>query len=178
MGEKAPGVPDVIKLQHQIRTNTADLQDFVADLGKWESEIQKKDTQLKTTGPADKEKEKGNTAFAMSNYAEAIECYSRSLELNPRNAIVFANRAMALLKINKFVEAESDCDKSIEIDKKYAKVWGARSIALILGVSHVFLVFVGVCSACDGSTGPEALCRSHSRFEDGNMEFIALHFRV
>ena len=41
---------DAIRLQHTIRKNAEEMQDYVADLQKWESEITKKDSQLATKG--------------------------------------------------------------------------------------------------------------------------------
>jgi len=42
----------------------------------------------------------GNKYFKEGKYVQAIDCYSRSIALQP-TAVAFANRAMALLKIRR-----------------------------------------------------------------------------
>lgn len=44
----------------------------------------------------------GNEYFKQKKFAEAIECYSRSIGLSP-TAVTFANRAMAYLKLRRQV---------------------------------------------------------------------------
>ena len=44
----------------------------------------------------------GNEYFKQKKFAEAIECYSRSIGLSP-TAVAFANRAMAYLKLRRQV---------------------------------------------------------------------------
>uniref|UniRef100_A0A0E0KY00 Uncharacterized protein n=1 Tax=Oryza punctata TaxID=4537 RepID=A0A0E0KY00_ORYPU len=46
------------------------------------------------------EKEQGNEYFKQKKFAQAIECYSRSIGLSP-SAVAFANRAMAYLKLRR-----------------------------------------------------------------------------
>jgi len=48
------------------------------------------------------EKEQGNEYFKQKKFAEAIECYSRSIGLSP-TAVAYANRAMAYLKLRRQV---------------------------------------------------------------------------
>jgi tetratricopeptide (TPR) repeat protein len=42
----------------------------------------------------------GNEFFKQKKFAEAVECYSRSIALSP-TAVAFANRAMAYLKLRR-----------------------------------------------------------------------------
>ena len=44
---------------------------------------------------ANREKEKGNESFQTGNYSEALMYYCRSIELNPKAAAVYNNRALA-----------------------------------------------------------------------------------
>ena len=44
----------------------------------------------------------GNEYFKQKKFNEAIDCYSRSIALSP-NAVAFANRAMAYLKLKRLV---------------------------------------------------------------------------
>lgn len=43
--------------------------------------------------------------------------------------MVYANRAMALLKVNDNQRAEEDCTKTIELDNTFIKAWQRRGAA-------------------------------------------------
>jgi tetratricopeptide (TPR) repeat protein len=70
----------------------------------------------------------GNKYFKEGKYVQAIDCYSRSIALQP-TAVAFANRAMALLKIRRYVDAEVDCTEAIELDDHYTKAYSRRGTA-------------------------------------------------
>ncbi|XP_043722979.1 RNA polymerase II-associated protein 3-like [Telopea speciosissima] len=74
------------------------------------------------------EKELGNEYFKQKKFKEAIDCYSRSIALSP-TAVAFANRAMACLKMKRFVEAESDCSEALNLDDRYVKAYSRRATA-------------------------------------------------
>lgn len=77
------------------------------------------------------EKDKGNEFFKRGKYDEAIACYTVGIENDPSNAILPANRAMALLKKNQLAAAEADCDLAISIDSTYIKAYLRRGSARI-----------------------------------------------
>ena len=74
-------------------------------------------------------KEKGNEFFKQGKWEEAVECYTKGLQHDSLNAVIFANRAMALLKLQKYGAAVSDCDCSIELDDTYTKAYLRRATA-------------------------------------------------
>ena len=74
-------------------------------------------------------KEKGNDFFKKGKWEEAVECYTRGLQHDSLNAVLFANRAMALLKLKKYAAALVDCDCSIELDDSYTKAYLRRATA-------------------------------------------------
>ncbi|KAF9347747.1 hypothetical protein BGX26_000795 [Mortierella sp. AD094] len=78
---------------------------------------------------ANAEKEKGNEFFKKSQYQKAIEHYSASMALDPSNSVLPINRAMALLKLERFVEAERDCTLGLKLDSKNVKALWRRGIA-------------------------------------------------
>ena len=47
---------------------------------------------------AENERLKGNECVKAKSYAEAVGCYTRSLELDPEQPFTYSNRAMAYLK--------------------------------------------------------------------------------
>ncbi|XP_023643474.1 RNA polymerase II-associated protein 3 isoform X2 [Capsella rubella] len=74
------------------------------------------------------EKEQGNEFFKQKKFNEAIDCYSRSLALSA-NAVAYANRAMAYLKIKRYREAEVDCTEALNLDDRYIKAYSRRATA-------------------------------------------------
>ena len=75
------------------------------------------------------QKEKGNSFFKSGKWEDAVECYTKGLQLDSLNAVLFANRAMALLKLQKYGAAITDCDCSIELDQSYTKAYARRATA-------------------------------------------------
>lgn len=75
------------------------------------------------------EKNKGNECFKEGKYDKAIEYYSRAMELAPLDAILPANRAIALIKVNRFAEAEEDCNTSLKLDPTFVKAYHRRGTA-------------------------------------------------
>jgi tetratricopeptide (TPR) repeat protein len=74
------------------------------------------------------EKDKGNALFRQGKLDAAIEAYTRAMACDTRNAVLPANRAMALIKKGLMAAAEADCSVAIDIDATYAK---ARNNALL-----------------------------------------------
>ncbi|KAF9162941.1 RNA polymerase II-associated protein 3 [Actinomortierella ambigua] len=75
------------------------------------------------------EKEKGNAAFKKGDYNKAIEHYTVCMKLDPANAVYPINRAMALLKLDRFAEVEADCTTGLKLDPKNVKALWRRGIA-------------------------------------------------
>ncbi|KAF9918636.1 RNA polymerase II-associated protein 3 [Lobosporangium transversale] len=78
---------------------------------------------------ANAEKEKGNEFFKKGDFRKAVEHYSASMALDPFNAVLPINRAMALLKLKRFAEAENDCSLGLKLDNKNVKALWRRGIA-------------------------------------------------
>ncbi|KAG0335456.1 RNA polymerase II-associated protein 3 [Podila horticola] len=78
---------------------------------------------------ANAEKEKGNDFFKKGQFAAAVEHYSASITMDPTNAVLPINRAMALLKLERFSEAEQDCTLGLKLDSKNVKALWRRGIA-------------------------------------------------
>ncbi|KAL5035511.1 hypothetical protein BDV3_005417 [Batrachochytrium dendrobatidis] len=75
------------------------------------------------------EKEKGNEYFKRKNFKRAVQCYTKSIELNPADTVPIINRAMAHIKLFNWVKAESDCSLGLEIQPKNVKALWRRGIA-------------------------------------------------
>ncbi|KAI8336394.1 hypothetical protein EDC96DRAFT_524131 [Choanephora cucurbitarum] len=82
------------------------------------------------TEKAEAEKAKGNDYFVKKDYANAIQHYGQAIQLNPTVPVYFVNRAMAYLKLNRFLEAEKDCTQGLLLQPKNVKALWRRGIAL------------------------------------------------
>ncbi|KAI3735694.1 hypothetical protein L6452_15202 [Arctium lappa] len=74
-------------------------------------------------------KEKGNNAFKAKNWQRAIGFYTDAIKLNSNSATYFSNRAAAYLELRSFIQAEADCSKAIDLDKKNVKAYLRRGTA-------------------------------------------------
>jgi len=86
-------------------------------------------TPIQKTTRAAREKVKGNECHRIGEDEEAFACYSRSLALDPKNNIVYANRAITCIRLDRFDLAEDDCTRSLSIDNNYVKAWARRGMA-------------------------------------------------
>ncbi|XP_028397981.1 RNA polymerase II-associated protein 3-like [Dendronephthya gigantea] len=75
------------------------------------------------------EKEKGNDLFKEGKYEAAINRYTTAIGLDPNNAILPANRAMALIKVQRYGAAIQDCDTALALDNTYVKAFARRATA-------------------------------------------------
>ncbi|CCH62889.1 hypothetical protein TBLA_0I02310 [Henningerozyma blattae CBS 6284] len=63
-------------------------------------------------------KAKGNISFKNGSYSEAISWYNRCISIDPSNPIGYSNKAMALLKADRFDEAITTCEKGLQLISK------------------------------------------------------------
>eukprot|EP00462_Mataza_sp_D1_P000542 CAMPEP_0175096448 /NCGR_PEP_ID=MMETSP0086_2-20121207/4740_1 /TAXON_ID=136419 /ORGANISM="Unknown Unknown, Strain D1" /LENGTH=919 /DNA_ID=CAMNT_0016369855 /DNA_START=130 /DNA_END=2889 /DNA_ORIENTATION=- len=78
---------------------------------------------------ATREKDKGNECYRAKEFKDAVAFYTKSIELDPSNAVYLTNRAMAHLKLKNWEKAETDCDKAIEMEPDNVKAWWRRGSA-------------------------------------------------
>ena len=85
----------------------------------------------------------GNISFKRKDFEKAVEYYSQSIGLDGGNAVYYLNRAMALLKLNRYAfltgrslfmvvryaEVEQDCSRALSLDAKSIKAFWRRSTA-------------------------------------------------
>ena len=86
-------------------------------------------------------KDQGNIEFKARNYDDAIRYYTESIEMDHGHkslvSVLYANRAIVLVKLKKYREAIADCDKSIEANEKYVKV-------PFLFISYISNTYIGL----------------------------------
>jgi RNA polymerase II-associated protein 3 len=71
----------------------------------------------------------GNSCYKAGKYDEAVQHYSTCISVSSRNMVGYTNRAMALLKLDRFSEAEADCTRAILYDRTNEKAFYRRAMA-------------------------------------------------
>lgn len=85
---------------------------------------------------ADQLKVQGNKALQANKYNEAIDFYTKAIEIYSHNDIYFANRAQAHIKNENYGLAIEDATKAIEINPGYMKAYYRRGVALAAILRH------------------------------------------
>ncbi|TGM03768.1 hypothetical protein EHQ76_08980 [Leptospira barantonii] len=75
--------------------------------------------------------QQGNSKFKSGEYLEAIEFYSRDLDVNPDNPVSLNNRGLAKSKSGNETGAISDYSQAIEKRDDYATAYNNRGFAKI-----------------------------------------------
>uniref|UniRef100_A0A023FVG0 Putative secreted protein n=1 Tax=Amblyomma parvum TaxID=251391 RepID=A0A023FVG0_AMBPA len=78
---------------------------------------------------AEKFKQEGNNMMKLEMYTAALECYTKAISLDGRNAVYYCNRAAAHSKLDNHLDAIEDCKRALEIDPKYSKAYGRIGLA-------------------------------------------------
>ena len=73
--------------------------------------------------------QKGNFLMMLDQMDEAIEVYSRAIELNPNHAASYSNRGAAYCGRDEFDLAIADYNKAIELDPELAQAYSNRGAA-------------------------------------------------
>uniref|UniRef100_A0A061S0W4 Tetratricopeptide repeat protein 1-like n=1 Tax=Tetraselmis sp. GSL018 TaxID=582737 RepID=A0A061S0W4_9CHLO len=66
-------------------------------------------------------KEQGNTEYKKQNFLKAAALYSRAIKEDPNNAVLFSNRAEALLQLKKVTKALQDAEECIKLKPDWEK---------------------------------------------------------
>ncbi|XP_050687967.1 RNA polymerase II-associated protein 3-like isoform X2 [Eriocheir sinensis] len=74
-------------------------------------------------------KEEGNKLYGRGRLEDAVAKYTQGMALDPTNALLPANRAMAYIKLKKFTAAEADCNRCLKLDCNYLKGFLRRATA-------------------------------------------------
>jgi len=75
-------------------------------------------------------KEKGNALVKEKNYKEALDCYSKAIEIDPNDPILYSNRSAMHLNLSEFDQALTDAEKAISLKPDYAKAYLRKGKAL------------------------------------------------
>ena len=73
---------------------------------------------------------KGFSLGTLGKYQEAIECYDRAIEINPRYAEAWSNKGNALSGLGRHEEAIECYDRALGIDPRLAEAWYNKGVTL------------------------------------------------
>ena len=73
----------------------------------------------------------GNEYMRSKEYDEAVNAYTRSINLNPSEAATYCNRAMAYLRMKNFARCIEDADKTLDMEPDYVKAYHRRGKAYL-----------------------------------------------
>jgi len=108
----------------QLECKTSDVAE---KLKKIEKVMKKEEANQYVNPELGKEaKEKGNELFKSGKFPESIVAYSDAVKRDPVNPVYYGNRAAAYMKVADFGRAMEDCNKSLELDPKYIKMYARK----------------------------------------------------
>jgi tetratricopeptide (TPR) repeat protein len=73
---------------------------------------------------------KGSSLDSLGRDEEAIRCYDKALELDPRLVFAWSNKGVSLKSLGRFEEAICCLDKALELDPRFAGAWNNKGISL------------------------------------------------
>jgi stress-induced-phosphoprotein 1 len=78
-------------------------------------------------------KEKGNQYFKDGKFPEAIKEYTEAISRNPKDHVLYSNRAACYTKLGEYRMGLKDCDECIKLKPDFVKIYSRK------GALHFFL---------------------------------------
>lgn len=78
----------------------------------------------------------------------AIKLYTRSIQLDPRNHVLYSNRAMAYKRSKRYQQALNDAEKSLQLNPDWAKVCRQAIYALSWHDYNIIMILVEMYRGC------------------------------
>ncbi|KAJ3268167.1 Hsp90 cochaperone [Terramyces sp. JEL0728] len=79
---------------------------------------------------AEEYKAQGNKAFSTGDYDSAISFFSKAIELDPSNHVLYSNRSAAYSSLKDYDSAAKDGDKTVTLKPDWAKGYSRKGAAL------------------------------------------------
>ncbi|CAH0394863.1 unnamed protein product [Bemisia tabaci] len=77
----------------------------------------------------EKNSKSGNEFVTAGEWNEAIRMYSNAINLYPVDSVFYANRALCYLKLQRYKDAQYDCDTALTHNDQYVKAYLRRAAA-------------------------------------------------
>lgn len=78
---------------------------------------------------AEKLKSDGNNLMKVEKFQEALDCYTKAIDLDPNNPVYYCNRAAAHSRLNNHQATIDDCKAALRIEPSYSKAYGRLGLA-------------------------------------------------
>ncbi|KAI5953208.1 PPT1 [Candida jiufengensis] len=85
---------------------------------------------------ANKYKDEGNQYLKDHKFEEAIESYTKAINLDPTNPIFYSNRAQVNIKLENYGLAIQDCDFAIEQNPNFLKAYYRKGVSQMAILQH------------------------------------------
>lgn len=86
-------------------------------------------------------KEKGNAALSAGDYLSAVEHYTKAIDLDPKNHVLYSNRSAAYAKQGNYQKALEDAETTVSIKPDWPKV-NNTYLKLISIIIYNYLVYL------------------------------------
>lgn len=83
-----------------------------------------------TTSQSEDLKKEGNAAFSSGKFSEALELFSKAIEIDPENHVLYSNRSAAHASLKDYSQALEDSEKAISIKPDWSKGYSRKGAAL------------------------------------------------
>jgi heat shock protein 1/8 len=93
-------------------------------------------------GAGEVHKDKGNDAFKLGSFAEAISCFTDAVNAEPENEAYYSNRSAAYTKNKQYEEAIADGKKCVELKPTWGKGYARQGAALHLKGDYALAVAI------------------------------------
>lgn len=104
----------------------------------------------------------GNKAMAAKDFETAIKKYTLAIEVSPKNAVLYSNRAAAYSSLGKFEEAITNANSAVKIDPSYSKGYSRLGFSkYALGKYEEALEAYSKVLELEGSNATEAMKRDY-----------------
>jgi len=78
---------------------------------------------------AERMKTEGNNLMRAEKFQDALDMYTKAIELDGANPVFYCNRAASHSKMNNHHFAIEDCQRAIDMDPSYSKAYGRMGLA-------------------------------------------------
>lgn len=102
------------------KADTASARVFA---GRLQTALDMANTRIRNYQLAETCKAKGKEFYDARNYADAERAYSESARLDSSRAVIFSNRAAALIMLGRYRDAVADCDRAAAIEPTYVRAY-------------------------------------------------------
>ncbi|KAG0240660.1 Hsp90 cochaperone [Actinomortierella wolfii] len=79
---------------------------------------------------AEEFKQQGNKLFLAKDYSAAIDAFSKAIELDPSNHVLYSNRSACYASLKEYQKALEDGEKTVSLNPSWAKGYGRKAAAL------------------------------------------------